>query len=88
MLKGSYQKVKLEPIEWNEIFAILYLIENSYIEYKVNNKRKKNWTKLIYIYPEKVQMVNKHMKYFSKLFIREIFIKSWDNIVIIIIEKE
>ena len=33
-------------------------------------------------------MVNKLMKYFSKLFIREIFIKSWDNIAIIIIEKE
>lgn len=49
MLKGSYQKVKLEPIEWNEIFAILYLIENSYIEYKVNNKREKKLNKT-YIY--------------------------------------
>lgn len=49
MLKGSYQKVKLEPIEWNEIFAILYLIENSYMEYKVNNKREKKLNKT-YIY--------------------------------------
>lgn len=43
--KGSYQKVKLEPIEWDEIFAVLCLIENSYIEYKVNDKRKNNLNK-------------------------------------------
>lgn len=43
--KESYQKVKLEPIEWDEIFAVLYLIENSYIEYKVNDKRKNNLNK-------------------------------------------
>ena len=43
--KGSYQKVKLEPIEWDEIFAMLYLIEHSYIEHKVNDKRKNSMNK-------------------------------------------
>ena len=75
-------------MEWN----ICNVISDRKLIYRINseqkNKKKKNWTKLIYIYPEKVQMVNKLMKYFSKLFIREIFIKSWDNIAIIIIEKE
>ena len=43
--KGSYQEVKLEPIEWDEIFAMLYMIEHSYIEYKLNNKRKNSLNK-------------------------------------------
>ena len=52
--KGSYQKVKLEPIECNEIFAMLYLIENSYIEYKVNNKRKKKPEQNLYIFIQRM----------------------------------